>query len=322
MGHARHFLVVPRPRLRRLHAELEQQHRSEHELRGRPSQTQPQTQTQTADAVAPVIGKASYAKPAAAELKTRLSRLQYEVTQNAATEPPFRNAYYDNHEAGIYVDVVTGEPLFSSLDKFESGTGWPSFTKAIEPNRVVEHSDATLGMERVEVTSKAGSSHLGHVFDDGPAPTHQRFCINSASLRFIPVAKLAAEGYGDYAKLFGVKTTSADVLPPATDNSCALPPPGTKAGCNSDYQTVIFAAVAGDPKPSDGVLDVVHGFEGPSAAVEVTFDPAKISYEQLLVQWTKGREKQSTVFTTDEAQKRVATAKAIAVKDAKPFVRR
>ena len=142
-------------------------------------------------------------KPNDQELKKKLTPLQYEVTQHEGTEPPFRNDYWDNHADGIYVDVVSGEPLFSSLDKYESGTGWPSFTKPLEPANVVTKTDRKLFMARTEVRSKHADSHLGHVFDDGPAPTGQRFCMNSASLRFIPVEQLEAEGYGQYLPLFG-----------------------------------------------------------------------------------------------------------------------
>src|SRR6476620_7450414 len=144
----------------------------------------------------------NFHKPADAELKKALTPLQYDVTQHEGTEPPFRNEYWDNHKDGIYVDVVSGEPLFSSKDKFESGTGWPSFTKPLEAANVVEKSDRKFFMVRTEVRSKHADSHLGHVFDDGPAPTGLRYCMNSASMRFIPVENLDTEGYGEYKKLF------------------------------------------------------------------------------------------------------------------------
>jgi methionine-R-sulfoxide reductase len=162
---------------------------------------------QSATAQSGVASKAAHKtlKKGDPELKDILTPLQFAVTQRDATETPFRNEYWDNHEQGIYVDVVSGEPLFSSLDKYESGTGWPSFTKPLEPRNIRTKTDKSLFMERTEVRSAGANSHLGHLFDDGPPPAGLRYCMNSAAMRFIPVNRLVAEGYGKYLPLFQKK---------------------------------------------------------------------------------------------------------------------
>jgi methionine-R-sulfoxide reductase len=164
---------------------------------------EPATQSTPMNSPSPTSEK--NAKANEADLRKKLTPEQYRVTQMCGTEPAFHNEYWDNHRAGIYVDIVSGEPLFTSLDKFDSGTGWPSFTKPIAKEHVAEKSDRAFGMERTEVRSSKSDAHLGHVFDDGPGPAGQRYCINSASLRFIPVEKLKEEGYGEYLALFEKK---------------------------------------------------------------------------------------------------------------------
>lgn len=174
------------------------------------SQLTAQTRATPASASSPATtARKAFVKPSDSDLKKKLTPLQYEVTQHEATETPFRNTYWDNHEPGIYVDVVSGEPLFSSIDKFDSGTGWPSFTRPLEPANIHTKTDRMLGYERTEVRSAHADSHLGHVFDDGPRPTGLRYCMNSASMRFIPADQLEAEGYGQYAYLFKGKTEKA-----------------------------------------------------------------------------------------------------------------
>lgn len=160
----------------------------------------------TAATAAPAApARNGFVKPPDAELKKTLTPLQYAVTQHAVTETPFNNTYWDNHEAGIYVDVVSGEALFSSVDKYDSGTGWPSFTRPLVPANIRTKTDRFLGYARTEVRSTAADSHLGHVFDDGPRPTGLRYCMNSAAMRFVPVSRLEAEGYGQYLTLFKPK---------------------------------------------------------------------------------------------------------------------
>ena len=259
----------------------------------------------------------NYSKPSDAELRKRLSALQYAVTQKEDTESPFKNEYWNNHEAGIYVDIASGEPLFSSSDKFDSGTGWPSFTRPLKPEFIVEKTDRRLFAARTEVRSKIGDSHLGHVFADGPKPTGLRYCMNSASMRFIPVARLEAEGYGEFLALFsgvkkgGAKTETVDLA----------------GGCFWGMQHIL-RKIPGIVKTEVGYAGgripqaTYENHEGHAEAVRVGDDPQKLSFEQLL-RWyfrmhdpttldrqgnDKGLSYRSAIFYHSEAQREAAEA--------------
>ncbi|RJS27378.1 peptide-methionine (S)-S-oxide reductase [Corallococcus sp. H22C18031201] len=267
-------------------------------------------------------GAAPGAHPSDAELRRTLSSESYAVTQQGATEPPFRNAYWNNHEEGLYVDVVSGEPLFSSRDKFDSGTGWPSFTRPVEASHVVESRDESLGMARVEVRSKEAGSHLGHVFEDGPKPLGLRYCINSAALRFVPVSALAKEGYGALLPLFG------RAAPAVATRETALLAGGCFWGME-DLLRKVPGVISTEVGYTGGApagaaptyADVSTGRTGHAESVRVVFDPRLLTYEGLLEKWyfrmhdpttlnrqgnDVGTQYRSAIFTLSDEQRRVA----------------
>jgi len=261
-----------------------------------------------------------FTKPKPAELRQHLTAEQFAVTQQCGTEPAFHNAYWNNHAPGIYVDVVSGEPLFSSLDKCDSGSGWPSFTQPVNQAGLVEKKDTELGEERTEVRSKMADSHLGHVFNDGPGEKGLRYCINSASLKFIPVAEMDQAGYGQYLAPF----VKAGLIKAATHETAIL-----AGGCFWGMEEIIrqipgvvktTVGYTGGKTANPTYQDVCTGTTGHAEAIQVVFDPARLSYADLLDYFFRlhdpttlnrqhndiGTQYRSAIFYTSEAQKQTA----------------